>query len=324
MAGEAEFRVAIVGAGGMAGAHAQAFADIPGVRLVGIAGRTRARAEALALEFGIAVTCDDVDELFRRTQADLVVVTTPELATREVAIACFAFPWAVLLEKPAGYDLADARAIGRAAKAASARVWVALNRRHHAATLAALDDLANDPAPRFIQIFDQEAPDAARAAGQPELVVENWMYANAVHMVDYAPVFGRGPIIAVDPVLPWRPDRPGAVVARISFASGDEAIYQAIWNGPGPWACAVGTPRRRWEMRPLERAVFQNAGDRTLHSVEPHPWDGAFKPGLRLQAERMVRAARGEATTAATLEDSTRTMRLVAAIYGHEAWGGET
>ncbi len=84
------------------------------------------------------------------------------------------------------------------------------------------------------------------------------------------------------------------LLAKIAFDSGDVGLYEGIWNGPGPWACTVTTPRRRWEMRPLEKAVFQNAGERKLNPVEPHAWDGAFKPGSRLQAERVVAAVRGK------------------------------
>lgn len=308
-------RVAVVGAGAMAREHIRAFADVPGVSVAGIHSRTRARAQTLAADFAIPTVSDDVAGLYDATRADLVVVAVTEPSMAAVAGACFAHPWGVLLEKPAGVDLADAIGIARAAERASARVWVALNRRHLASTRAALADLADDPAPRFIRIQDQEDQSAARAGGQPETVVRNWMYANAIHMVDYARIFGRGSIIGVERIAPWDPAAPAVVLARILFSSGDQALYEAIWNGPGPWSCAVSTPRRRWEMRPLEKAVYQNAGERTHHPIDPDPLDDAFKPGFRRQAEAAVRAVRGEAAAIPTLADSLLTMRLIADIY---------
>ena len=47
----------------MAREHLRAFRDVPGVRLAGIHSRTRARAEALAAEFGVALVADSVAEL---------------------------------------------------------------------------------------------------------------------------------------------------------------------------------------------------------------------------------------------------------------------
>ncbi|WP_247883859.1 Gfo/Idh/MocA family oxidoreductase [Azospirillum sp. B21] len=316
-------RVAVIGAGSMAREHLRAFADVPGVLLTGIHSRTRARAEALAAEFGISAVCDDIASLYAASKADLVVVTVTELSMAAVAKACFAFPWTILLEKPAGYDLADAVGIAEAAGAARARVHVALNRRHLSSTRTALDDLNAVPGPRFIHVQDQESMAQAAAIGHPETVVRNWMYANAVHMVDYLAVFGRGTVTSVTPVQPWDPERPGIVLAKVEFSSGDLALYEAVWNGPAPWACTVTTPARRWEMRPLEKAVFQNAGERMLNPAPLHPWDEAFKPGFRRQAELAVQVAGGGPSDGLpTLEDSLATMRLIAAIYGDEKHGG--
>ena len=82
------------------------------------------------------------------------------------------------------------------------------------------------------------------------------------------------------------------------------------------WACTVTTERRRWELRPLERAQFQNAGERKLNPVEPHVWDSQFKPGFRRQAEQVVAAWRGESSAQPTLAEGVLSMRLVHDIYG--------
>jgi hypothetical protein len=41
-----------------------------------------------------------------------------------------------------------------------------------------------------------------------------------------------------------------------------------------------------------------------------------FKPGLRLQAEKAIAAARGEANNLPTLQIAMESMRLVQAIFG--------
>jgi len=85
-------QVAIVGAGYMAGEHIRAFQDIPGVNISGIHSRTRVRAEQIAAQFGIVKVCGSIEELYHLTEADLVVVTVPELEMNGVSRACFKYP----------------------------------------------------------------------------------------------------------------------------------------------------------------------------------------------------------------------------------------
>ena len=304
-----------MGAGNMAREHARAFADVPGVTIAGLHSRTRARAESLAAELHIPTVYDSVSELYEGTQADLVVVTVSETSMNPVSRACFEFPWTVLLEKPAGIDVIDAEHIHAAASAKNRAVFVALNRRFNSSTRVVLDDLANSKERRFIKVQDQEDQAQARAYGHPDIVIENWMYANSIHIIDYFRVLGRGEITAIEPVFKWNPESPGVVVARIEFDSGDIGLYECIWNAPAPWAVTVSTAQKRWEMRPLERASYQVAGERTLQPAPVHHWDEEFKAGFRLQAELAVAAALGQPSALPTLEDSLQTMRLIKAIY---------
>jgi predicted dehydrogenase len=309
-------KVAIVGAGYMATEHAKAFADVAGVQLVGIHSRTRSRAEKLAAEQRIVQVCDSVEELYAKTKPDLVVVTVGELSMNAASRACFEHPWTVLLEKPAGYNVADAEEIAAVARAKQRRVFVALNRRFYSATRTVLDRLCVDKGSRFIRLQDQEDQVRARQAGQPELVVENWMYANSIHVIDYLRLFGRGRIQRVVPVVAWDAKRPAVVVSKIEFESGDVGLYEAVWNQPGPWSVAVTTPAARYEMRPLEKAFVQPQGERKTQELEGSAWDQEFKPGLRLQAENAVAAALGQASDSISLDDALQTMCLVRDIYG--------
>ncbi len=305
-------RVAMIGAGGMIREHIRAFQDVPGVTVAGIWNRTRDKAAALAQEFGIACVASDIAELYRETKADLVVLAVYETAINATMKQALAHDWAIMMEKPVGLDLADAEDI--AAAVGTARVFVGLNRRTLSSTQAVLADLADDPGPRFIHVQDQQSLETARVIGHAPEVVDNWMYANSIHLVDYIPALGRGKIVDVTPIVRWNPEAPTIVLAKIGFDSGDVALYEGIWNGPGPWACTVTTPRRRWEMRPLEKASFQNAGERKQNPVEPHVWDTDFKPGFRLQAEQVVNAVNGNGR-ATTLDEALASMRLVRDIF---------
>ncbi len=308
-------KIALVGAGGMILEHGRAFAAVPGVELVGITNRTRSKAEDMAKELGVPKVFDSIEEMWQETGADLLVMAVYETAILEIAKECFSHPWSVFMEKPVGLDYAEAKAVAEAAAAAGTKAWVGLNRRALASTNAVLKDLSDDPGPRYIHVQDQQSLETARIIGHADEVVKNWMYANSIHLVDYLMALGRGKVTKVEPLVPWSFENPTIVLAKVEFDSGDIGLYEAIWNGPGPWACTVSTPRRRWEMKPLEAARFQNADERILHEVEIGAADTDYKPGFLVQAQRVIEAWNGQDNEAPTLEDALQTTELVAKIY---------
>jgi hypothetical protein len=141
------------------------------------------------------------------------------------------------------------------------------------------------------------------------------MYANSIHVVDYFRVFGRGKVVSVEPVIPWNPARPGVVVAKLVFDSGDLGLYEGIWDGPGPWSTTVSTRTQRLEMRPLEQLGVQRRGERRLEPEVAHERDAAFKAGFRLQAENAVAETLGRSADLPTLREGIESMRLVERIF---------
>lgn len=309
-------RVAIVGAGAMALEHVRAFSSLSGVEILAIFNRNFTKAENLAKQHRIPHVFDDLDEMLATIEPDIVVMAIYETGILETATNILCYPTTLFMEKPIGINLATSIELARRADAADRQVFVGLNRRFLSSTVAAKSDLDTIPDARFIEISDQQDLVAAKRYGHDQKVVDNWMYANSIHLVDYLSTFGRGPLSRVEVVVPWRAENPSTVLGLIHFESGDMGLYRAIWDGPGPWSCTISTPTRRWEMRPLEYAKFQNRGERILHEVEMSDDDKAFKPGFRLQAEQVIRAWRGQTNSAATLAMAMASTKLVAQLYG--------
>lgn len=310
-----KWKVAIVGAGYMAREHARALNSLDAIELVGICGRNRERADALAHAYAIPVY-QTIAEMFADTRADAVVVAVNELSMPDVSVDCFRFPWVCLLEKPVGVNLSAAMWILDQSRRANARAFVALNRRSYSATRQALQELTRDGGPRLISVRDQEDQDAARAAGQPGEVVQNWMYANSIHLIDYFSFMARGDVVSIEHAARWTPDSPRFVAATIRFSSGDIGVYQAVWNAPGPWSVTVTDRNIHLEMRPLEKLAVQRRPERRLTEIEPDSVDIEYKPGLRYQAEQLVFVLEGRKSILATLDDAMRSMELCARIYG--------
>ena len=68
----------------------------------------------------------------------------------------------------------------------------------------------------------------------PEKVVKNFMYANSIHLIDLMFVFVED-ILKKSKILNLGKERITEIVlSTIEFSSGDLALYEGIWKGPGP------------------------------------------------------------------------------------------
>jgi predicted dehydrogenase len=150
--------------------------------------------------------------------------------------------------------------------------------------------------------------------GHPEEVVRNWHFANSIHLIDLMRVFGRGKVTRVETLQRPGPEG-GVLVAGVWFDSGDFGVYQAVWEGPGPWAAAVHCGPVRVSMQPLESAVRQTLGSREAVSMAPDPLDQEYKPGLFRQAQAAIAAASGEPSPLPTVADALESMRLAERLY---------
>jgi predicted dehydrogenase len=309
--------VAFVGAGNMTTEHLKSFKDIIDVDLVGIYSRTKSKSIGLANTYGIMHVYDSITEMFLNGKPDLVVISVPELALNGVVREAFQFSWTCLIEKPAGYNLADAKEILELANKNSSKVFVALNRRHYSSTLEVQKLISESNEPRVIIIQDQEDPKSALVAGQPELVTKNWMYANSIHIIDYFQIFARGELVNTEIIEPYNPNSPFFVHAKLTFKSGDIGIYQAFWNAPGPWSVVVNTQSKRYEMKPLEKSFIQEYRNRNLVELPVNSWDLEFKPGLRRQAQEVVNSIliHEYVSDLPTLEEAFMAMKITHSIY---------
>jgi predicted dehydrogenase len=106
----------IVGAGMIAGFHAQAIALTPGARLAGVAALRPDATRAFAEKHGIPFATTQLDELLARPDVDVICVTTPSGAHLAPALAAIRAGKHVIIEKPIEITTARADAIVAAAE----------------------------------------------------------------------------------------------------------------------------------------------------------------------------------------------------------------
>ena len=104
----AVMRVGIIGAGGAAGQHVRALAALDAVRIVGVAGRSRATAEALVAAGGDvaagARVFDDAGRMIDEARPDVVFVAVPPQLTGDACDIVLGRGIPFLVEKPLAAD----------------------------------------------------------------------------------------------------------------------------------------------------------------------------------------------------------------------------
>jgi predicted dehydrogenase len=106
-----DLRIAILGCGFWARYQLAAWREVSGVRVVALYNRTRARAEALGVEFGIGAIYDDAEALLAQEAVDAVdIITDVDSHSRFVQLAAqHGLP--AICQKPLAPDLATAEAM---------------------------------------------------------------------------------------------------------------------------------------------------------------------------------------------------------------------
>lgn len=109
-------RLAIVGTGGMAGAHARRFTEMRGVRVVACCDIREDRARAYASTWGIPGVYTDFDTLLDAEAPDAVSIVASDRAHAALTRAAIARGCHVLCEKPLATTVAEGRAMLAAAR----------------------------------------------------------------------------------------------------------------------------------------------------------------------------------------------------------------
>lgn len=136
-----QLKIALVGAGGWGWQHARVFAARPDVNFCAIAGRTAARTEARAREFGTKAYTD-IGEMLERENPDLVSVCLPNEGHFAPTLEVIEAGFPLLVEKPFVFDLAEADTL--LSEAADRNLFFAINFNHRYAQPVQMAKAANE------------------------------------------------------------------------------------------------------------------------------------------------------------------------------------
>jgi predicted dehydrogenase len=264
-------RIGIVGTGGMAQAHAQAYQKIRGCRLAAACDIVPKRARDFAKKYGIADVYTDVEEMLAGTPVDAISVVTSDDAHCPVSLAAIRRGVHVLCEKPLAVDYPEARKMAAAAKRKGVINMVNLSYRSSAAIHKAHDLVASGAIGRVMHmeasylqswLVSKLWGDWRKGTG--------WLWrlskANGglgtlgdigVHLFDFA-TYGAGDIAKVDCRLKNFPKAKGDMVKGYKLDANDSVVATVeLTDG------AIGTiSTTRWATGHANSLVLRIFGDK--------------------------------------------------------------
>ena len=122
-----KIKVCLVGAGVWGRHHARVFSQRPDVELCAVAGRTLAKTQARASEFGLRAYTN-LQQMLGAEKPDLVSLSLPNLEHFKATMQVIEAGYPLLVEKPLAFDLAEADRL--LAEAEKRGLFFAINFNH--------------------------------------------------------------------------------------------------------------------------------------------------------------------------------------------------
>ncbi|MDC3274373.1 Gfo/Idh/MocA family oxidoreductase [Candidatus Pelagibacter sp.] len=309
---KSKVKIVFVGAGKISEEHIKVFKKINKVELCGIYSRTKLKSFKLAKKYKIKNVYNSIDEMYANTKADLVVVSVSIESTKSVCMKISKYSWKCLVEKPFGYNYKECKELIN--KIAKKQFYLALNRTNYSSTIGLLNILKKDKSQRIINISDQQSTLKFKNKF-PKKILENFMYANSIHLVDYVRIFARGKINSIKTMYDLKKNKIRIFSKKINFSSGDVVIFNSIWNKPGPWSVNISTDNFFFEMCPLEQLKYRNKKDNKIIEFNINKDDIRYKPGFMRQANEMIKAIDRKKFNIPSSDDAYKTIKLIKKIF---------
>ncbi|MDR5859500.1 Gfo/Idh/MocA family protein [Halomonas eurihalina] len=270
-------RLAIIGAGGMAGQHAQRFQEIANVEVVAVCDLDGDKAHTFAAEHGISAVYTDLGAMLARDDIDAVSNVTPDGVHKATTLAAIAAGKHVLCEKPLATNATDADEMAAAAREAGVINMVNLSYRDAPAIQLARELVAEGRLGRVMHVdasyrqswlvsdawgrWDQDSQwlwRLSEAHGSKGVLGDV-----GVHILDFAS-FPVGDIVGVTCRLKCFDKAPDNRIGEYSLDANDSALMQVEFAGG-----ALGTVQAtRWATGHHNSLTLSVHGDRGALRVD--------------------------------------------------------
>ncbi|GGX92347.1 oxidoreductase [Litchfieldella qijiaojingensis] len=269
-------RLAIIGAGSMAGEHAKHFGALEGVEVVAVCDLDADKARGFADRHGIAAVYTDLEAMLARDDIQAVSNVTPDGVHKAISLAAIAAGKHILCEKPLATNAADAEEMAEAARRAGVINMINLSYRDAPAIQHARDLIASGAIGRVMHVDASYLQSwlVSHAWGRWDSDSQwLWRLSEAhgskgvlgdvgVHILDFAS-FPVGDITRVNCQLKCFDKAPGNRIGDYILDANDSALMRVEFAGG-----ALGTIQAtRWATGHLNSLKLSVYGDKGAVSV---------------------------------------------------------
>ena len=307
-------KISIIGAGRIAENYISVIKEFKNIKLIGIISKSKASSKKKALKHKIPYHGNSLKKMMEFIKPDIVIVCVTPTDTKKVCLNLLNYKCVILVEKPVGLSVNDSKKVLEKSQNSKGKIFVAFNRRFFSSTLILLKKLKKNKNKRIVYVSDQEDTRAAKKNGHSKKVINNWMYANSIHLIDYFTFLCRGKIITVISKKIKINENEYYKYAKILFSSGDVGFYNAYWNRPAPWKISVSSNNSYYQLYPIEKLTEKNKAGQ-IKNYESSKYDTKYKPGFYLMVKNLLKVYTGEKNKSISLKENLNTMKLINSIY---------
>ena len=280
-----KIKIGIIGAGPIAEEYIKIFSKNSLTNVIGIVGRTKKNSKILSLKYNIGFYGNKISELLIH-DIDIIIVAVDILNTINVAKQISNFSGLVLIEKPLGVNHEETKKILKILNSNKQNCFVALNRRFYDNILFAKKILKKDKSKKIISVVDQENTIKAKAIGHKKKVLQNWMFANSIHLIDLLIYFADSQILKIS-TIKKQINKEKIILSNLYFKNNTTAVYNSIWNRPGPWSFAISTSNYYFNFSPIEILEYRKLNTNTKKIYKNIT--NNYKPGFKNMVNTLIR-----------------------------------
>ena len=280
-----KIKVGIIGAGHIAEEYIKIFSKNSSTNVAGIVGRTKKNSKILSLKYNIGFYGNKISELLIH-DLDIIIVAVDILNTINVAKEISNFSGLVLIEKPLGVNHEETKKILKILNSNKQNCFVALNRRFYDNILFAKKILKKDKSKKIISVVDQENTIKAKAIGHKKKVLQNWMFANSIHLIDLLIYFADSQILKIN-TIKKQINKEKIILSNLYFKNNTIAVYNSIWNRPGPWSLTISSSKYYFNFSPIEILEYRNLNTNRNKIYKNITYN--HKPGFKNMVNALLR-----------------------------------
>ena len=307
--------VSLIGAGVNNQNHVNALRQINGIEISGICTRNLNTATDFKELNEIKFATDNIDELYEKSKSKFLIISVPVDKTIEVAKKVLKYPWKILFEKPLGLNYSEALHLKDLLGSDQSKNFVGLNRRFYQINKEIFQLINTEKLPLKVNIYDCESLEVAKKSGHSKEVLDNWAYANSIHIIDLGRHYCGDAILSVKSKPVQINGELISIKSEVVFNNGSTINYFCNWKEFNSWKIEIYADRFTAIINPLEKVkIIYNQKEFTYNEAEYSPYN-LCKPGYLNQAMYFTEKAEDKIFKLVSIEESLKTMDLIRQIY---------